>query len=79
MKQGNITPFRNDIALFLSCRDRHADQHVFHKDPVAHGGIVDQHVGDCSHDLAVLDDRRAAHECGQEGTTIFRILYDIDR
>ena len=65
MKQGNITPFRNDIALFLSCRDRHADQHVFHKDPVAHGGIVDQHVGDCSHDLAVLDNGAAAQVCGQ--------------
>ena len=65
MKQGNITPFRNDIALFLSCRDRHADQHVFHKDPVAHGGIVDQHVRYRADKLAVLDDGAAAQVCGQ--------------
>ena len=24
-----------------------------------------------AHELAVLDDRATAHECGQEGTTVF--------
>ena len=46
-------------------------QHIFDEDSVAGCGIVDEHMRYRSHELAVLDDRAAAHECGQEGTTKF--------
>ena len=39
----------------------HVDQHVFGEDAVARGGVVDEDVGDGAHQLAVLDDGRAAH------------------
>ena len=63
------------LALFpLRCL-RHGHlrgaQHIFNENSVSRGGIVDKHVGDSSHKLAVLDNGRAAHECGQEGTTLF--------
>ena len=34
-------------------------------------GIVDQHVGDRTDKLAVLNDGAARHVCGQVGTTVF--------
>ena len=40
-------------------------QHIFNKDAVARGGIVDKDVGDRPDELAVLDDRAARQECGQ--------------
>jgi len=40
-------------------------QHIFNENSVPRGGIVDQHVRDRSDELAVLNDGRAAHECGQ--------------
>ena len=40
-------------------------QHILNKNAVSRGGIVDEDVGDSTHDLAVLNERRAAHECGQ--------------
>ena len=40
-------------------------EHIFDENAVARGGIVDQHVGDCSDELAVLNDLAAAHGCGQ--------------
>ena len=61
----------NEIAYFLSRHQRHIDQHIFEEDPVARGGIVDQHMRNGPHHLSVLNDRRAAHECGQERTPIF--------
>ena len=42
-----------------------------YENAVARGRVVDQDVGDCSNELAVLDDGGARHECGQEGTTKF--------
>ena len=36
-------------------------EHVFYEDPVASGGIVDQHMGHGADDLPVLQDRRPAH------------------
>jgi len=44
-------------------------RHILNENAVSRGGIVDQHVGDGTNQLAVPDDRRAAHECGQVGTT----------
>lgn len=36
-------------------------QHVFNKDSVSSGAVLDEDVGDCADDLAVLDDGAAAH------------------
>ena len=43
--------------LFL----RRRIQHVFDKDAVAHCGIIDENVGRCADELAVLNDGTAAH------------------
>ena len=34
-------------------------EHIFNKNPVAFGGVLDQDVGYCAYDLAVLDDGAA--------------------
>ena len=52
-------------------RHGHIGEHIFHEDPIAARGIVDQDVRHRADDLAVLDNRRAAHKCGQERTTKF--------
>ena len=60
--------------LFLRCflhRHLRGGEHVFDKDAISRGGIVDEHVRDSAHELAVLDDGRARHECVQVGTTVF--------
>ena len=46
-------------------------QHIFNENAVARGGVVDENMGHSPHELAVLDNRRAAQECGQVGTTLF--------
>ena len=50
-------------------------QHIFNENTVARGGVVDEHVGDRSDELAVLNDGAAGHECVQVGTTIFEKLF----
>lgn len=40
---------------------RHHPQHILNKDPIPRRGVVDEHVGHCPHQLAVLNDGRAAH------------------
>ena len=55
---------------FLPHQYGRIDEHILDKDTVANGGIVDQDVRHRAHDLAVLNDRAAAHECVQVGTTI---------
>ena len=52
-------------------------QHILNENAVASGGIVDQHVGDRSDELAVLNDGRARHECVQVGTTHFYKLLTV--
>ena len=47
-----------------SRRCRACVQHIFNKDAVAAGGVADEDVGDGIGGLAVLDYRRARHECG---------------
>ena len=46
-------------------------QHIFNENSVAGCRIVDENVRHCSHELAVLNDGRARHECVQVGTTVF--------
>lgn len=46
-------------------------EHILNKDAVACGGVADEDVGNGAHDLAVLDNGAARHECGQVGTTVF--------
>ena len=43
----------------------HLIQHIFNKNPVPRGGIADEHVGHRADEVPVLNDRAAAHECGQ--------------
>ena len=40
-------------------------EHIFNEYSVSRCWVVDKHVGDRAHELAVLDDRRAAQSCGQ--------------
>jgi len=63
------------LPAFLSRQHRHIDEHILQNDPVSRGGIVDEDMRHGSDDLAVLNDRRAAHECGQVGTTVFHGLF----
>ena len=46
-------------------------QHIFYEYSVSLGGVCDHNVCDRADELAVLDNRAAGHECGQEGTTVF--------
>ena len=65
----DIRPFWNDIAFFSLRQHGHADDHILDKYSVHYGGVIDHHVCHRSYELAVLNDGRAAHECGQVGTT----------
>ena len=72
--------------LLRSCDDPfsaqrlcHIGKHIFNEDPIPRCRIADEHVCYRADELAVLNDRRDAHESGQYRTTIFRILYDIGR
>ena len=72
MRKSNIKPMIGMILLFSSPRRHgHIDEHIFEEDSVARGRIVDEDVRHRADDLAVLDNRASAHECGQEGTTVF--------
>ena len=46
-------------------------QHIFDKNTVTRRGVVDENVRYRTHQLAVLNDGAARHECGQVGTTVF--------
>ena len=37
-------------------------QHVFNEDAVAAGGVVYQHMGNCTHKFPVLNNRASTHE-----------------
>ena len=52
---------RKDIAFSLGCQISHLIEHILNKNSISTRGIVDQHVGDGSDELAVLDDGRARH------------------
>ena len=58
-------------ALSRAIRALRRAQHIFNENSVSAGRIAHQHVRDSADKLAVLNDRGAAHECGQEGTTKF--------
>ena len=65
----------NDLPYILRLRrslHRHLwrIKHILNEDAVSRGGIVYEDVRYRADEFAVLNDRRAAHECGQEGTTI---------
>ena len=54
------------ILLFSSPRRHgHIDEHIFDEDSISRCRIVYKNVCYCSDELAVLDDGRARHECGQ--------------
>ena len=50
------------LSNLLSCRF----QHVFDKDPVPSGRIIDQNVGHCAHQLAVLNEYALLGSTGQK-------------
>ena len=39
----------------------HLRQHIFNKNSVSRGGVVDKHVSDSANELAVQNDRAARH------------------
>ena len=74
--KGNIFPFRNDIAFFVLPREiAHLPQHILNEYSIPRGGVTDQHVGHGAYQLAVLDDGRAAHECGQERAKVYKKIF----
>ena len=64
---------RSDTSIVYSSPQylRHLTQHILNEYPVPRRGVADEDVGHGAHDLAVLTDGRARHECGQVGTTLF--------
>ena len=55
-------------------------EHIFDEDPVARGGIVDEHVRHSSDKLAVLDDGGAAHSLHYSAGFVDKLLVlDRDR
>ncbi len=59
------------LIILLSDRHGHTDKHIFRKNTVAHGGIVDENMGHGADELAVLNDGGAAHNGVNIGTTDF--------
>ena len=55
------------FCIFSPCHQGHINQHILGKDAVAGGGGVDQHVGDGSHQLAVLNDGGADRRVVKKG------------
>jgi len=55
------------LSNHLSCRL----QHILDEDPVPTAGLVYKNVGHGANELAVLNDRAAAHECVNIGPTHF--------
>ena len=43
----------NGVCVFLLCS---SVQHIFDEDAVAHGGVIDQHMGHCPDEFSILDD-----------------------
>ncbi len=66
-----------DIAFSLPRNLFHLPQHILNKYSVADRRIIYHNVRDLTDKLAVLNDGRTAHECGQEGTTHFYKLLTI--
>ena len=54
-----------DIVFFLPRQISHPIEHIFHKDAVSDGRVIDENVGDSSDQLAVLQNGRARQVCGQ--------------
>ena len=52
-------------------------QHIFNKDSVSGGRIVDKDVSNGADQFSVLDDGRAGHECVKCRTKLFSIFSDI--
>ena len=72
MRKGNLKPFGMRLPLlFYPARSPICVSIFSINIPYPAGGVVDQHVGDGANELAVPDDGRARHECGQVGTTVF--------
>ena len=69
ISKGNIKPFWDDIAFSTSRRLLQRQlcraEHIFDEDAVPYRRMIDQDVSDGTDELAVLDYRRAGHECGQ--------------
>ena len=46
-------------------------EHILNENSIPRSGVVNEHMGNGTYKLAVLNDRAARHECGQVGTTVF--------
>lgn len=65
-----------DNFFLLPHEQRQIHQHIFHKDAVASCQGVNHHMHHDSDELSVLNDARAARECGQAGTTVFNKKFE---
>lgn len=54
-------------------------QHIFDEYAITRGGVVDQDMGYCPDELAVLDDGTARHVCVKYRTKFFAIFFDNPR
>ena len=55
--------------MISRCQISHLIQHILNENSISHCRIIDEDVGDRADNLAVLNNRRAAHEGVQVGTT----------
>ena len=63
----------------LRCQITHLIEHIFNENSVPRGGIVDQHVGDRSHQLTVLNYGRATHTLNDTARLLYqRGVGDLD-
>ena len=53
-----ISPHRFRCGLSLSRRI----QHIFNKNPIPHGGVIDENMGHGPHNLPILQNGAARHE-----------------
>ena len=52
-------------------------QHIFDKNAISAGGVIDQDMGHRADEFAILDDGAAGHECVKCRTKLFSIFSDI--
>ena len=50
-------------------------KHIFNKNSITLGSVLDKHMGDCPNDFSILYNGASAHECVKERTTFFLFLF----
>ena len=60
------------MCCLFCCRE-----HILNENAVSGGRVIYENVRYRADELAVLDDRASARECGQEGTTLFNGKFTV--